>query len=221
MSTATTPVNGSTPVAEAAALSIPRLDRRTILVPIKGTAPLIVHRFAEKARRQMLDKMQGRKAVKEVKDPAAEFEAAKYLLDDGRPGFPSVAFKAAMVSAARFFDKSVTMVTLRQTVFLDGLYSTSSRQKLVAIQADDAVMREDVVTVGVAGHDLRYRPEYANWRAVLPIHYVASSLNRESVLALVDAAGTGVGVGEWRPEKNGDFGTFEVDSERNIEEVSL
>ena len=43
------------------------------------------------------------------------------------------------------------------------------------------------------------------------VTYVTSALTRGSVLSLIDAGGMGVGVGEWRPEKDGDFGTYAID----------
>lgn len=46
---------------------------------------------------------------------------------------------------------------------------------------------------------------------------VTSSISFESVISLIEAGGIGVGVGEWRPEKRGDFGTYQIDSTRNIE----
>ena len=101
MTAATVTTNGKAPKAPAKApaqssavntLSVPALRKECILVPIIGSSPLITHRFSEKAKRQMLDAMQGRKAPKEPKDPVAEFEAAKYKLDDGRQGFPATGF---------------------------------------------------------------------------------------------------------------------------------
>lgn len=50
--------------------------------------------------------------------------------------------------------------------------------------------------------------------------YVKSSLDKGSLLSLIDAGGMGVGVGEWRPEKKGDYGTYALDTEREIEVVS-
>jgi hypothetical protein len=55
---------------------------------------------------------------------------------------------------------------------------------------------------------------------VLVVTYVTSALTRGSVLSLIDAGGMGVGVGEWRPEKNGDFGTYRIDPDRPVEVVS-
>ncbi len=82
-------------------------------------------------------------------------------------------------------------------------------------------MREDVVTVGRGGTDLRYRPEFREWSAQLEVTYVTSALTRDSVLSLLDAGGMGVGVGEWRPERDGDFGTYRIDETKAIEVIDV
>lgn len=199
-----------------AQVSISRIGTETLRVPIIGTAPLIVHKFSEKSKQQMLDNMQGRKTPKEAKDPDREYEATFYRLDDGAYGFPVIAFKAAAVSACRFFGKQLPMTLARQCIFLDAEFSKVDGQKLARIVGTPR-MREDVVRVGMGGTDLRYRPEFTEWSTSLDVTFVKSMLTRESVLSLIDAGGMGVGVGEWRPEKRGDFGTFSIDGTRDVE----
>lgn len=199
-------------------IAIDRIPSESIIVPIIGTSPLIVHRFSEKAKRAMLDNMQGQRSPKEPKDPKTEYEAAFYELRDGGYGFPVIAFKAATVSAARFYGKSVTMTSLRQFLFFSGEPGKDGQQ--LAVLDGIPEMREDVVTVGQGGHDLRYRPQFTEWSTQLRVTYVKSALTRGSVLSLIDAGGLGVGVGEWRPEKKGDFGTYQIDPNRDVEIVS-
>lgn len=202
-----------------AQVSISRIGTETLLVPIVGTSPLIVHKFSEKAKRQMLDAMQGRKSPKQPKDPEAEYEAAFYRHDDGTYGFPVIAFKAASVGACRFFGKSMPMTLARQCIFFDAEFSKTDGQKLARIMGEPH-MREDVTRVGMGGTDLRYRPEFTEWSTEIEVTYVKSMLTRESVLSLIDAGGMGVGVGEWRPEKKGDFGTYQIDPTRDVAVVS-
>lgn len=197
---------------------ISKIATETIRVPIVGMTPLITHKFSEKAKRQMLDAMQGRKSPKEPKDPEREFRDAAYRLDDGGYGIPAIAFKSCTVSAARFFGKSVTMVGLRQTIFIAGEYSQNEGMMLARIEGVP-VQREDVVRVGNGGTDLRYRPFWADWTTKLDVTYVKSMLTRDSVLSLIEAGGLGVGVGEWRPEKRGEYGTFSIDQTQQIEIV--
>lgn len=194
---------------------IDQIASETITIPIIGTAPLLVHKFSEKAKKQMLDNMQGRKSPKESKDPKAEYEAALYKTKGGDYAFPAIAFKAATVGAARFYNKSVKMTELRQCIFLTG-EAGDDGQQMVVIEGEPE-MREDVVRVGNGGTDLRYRPQFIEWSTTLQVTYVTTMLTRDSLLSLVDAGGLGVGVGEWRPEKRGDFGTYKVDPTRTIE----
>lgn len=48
---------------------------------------------------------------------------------------------------------------------------------------------------------------------------MTSSLSRQSVLSLIDAGGMGIGVGEWRPEKRGEFGTYAIDVTMDVQVV--
>lgn len=206
------------------AVQINKIDAETLNVPIIGTAPLIVHNFSEKSRRQMLEAQQGKKKVKEVRDPRAEYEAAFYriLHDDGTEGygFPVTAFKAATTGAARFYDKSITMTALRQFMFMRGVMTKADAQMLVEINGEPE-MREDVVRLGGPSRsaDLRYRPMFPQWTCTLNVTYVKSSIDRTSILSLIDAGGMGIGVGEWRPERRGEFGTYAIDATREIEVI--
>lgn len=202
-------------MAEAPVIQIQRIAAETLLVPLVGTSPLIVHNWSDKAKRQMLDAQQGRKTVKELRDPQAEYESSLYRTEGGY-GFPVIAFKAATVGAARFFGKSVRMTELRQFLFMTGVPSADRSQILTPIEGEPK-MREDMVRVGMGGTDLRYRAEFQEWSAVIEVTFVTSALSRDSVLSLIDAGGMGVGVGEWRPEKRGQNGTFAIDSNREIE----
>ena len=205
-------------------ITIDKIDTETLLIPIVGTSPLIVHNFSEKSKRQMLEAQQGKKSVKQVRDPEAEYRASFYRLtrEDGSEvfGFPVTAFKAATIGAARFYGKSVRMTELRQFLFFKGLLSPSDPQQLVEIVGEPH-MREDVVRLSGPSRsaDLRYRPEFWPWSASLEVTYVKTSLSRDSVLSLVDAGGLGVGVGEWRPEKRGEFGTYKIDVDKGVEIV--
>jgi hypothetical protein len=204
-------------MTETAQVQIDRIAAEIIRVPLVSTSPLIVNRFSEKAKRQMLDAMQGRRSPKTPKDPEAEYQAAFYRLKDGGYGFPVISFKAATIGGARFYGKDVTMTMLRQCLFFRG-EAGEDGQQLCPIEGEP-IMREDVIRTSGRGRgtDLRYRPQFSEWSTTVEVVYVTSALTRGSVLSLIDAGGMGVGVGEWRPERGGDFGTYRVDPSRDIE----
>lgn len=205
-------------------IEINRIGTTTLVVPIVGTAPLIVHNFSDKSKRQMLEAQQGKKSPKQIRDPQAEYEAAFYRIanEDGpdKYGFPVTAFKASTIGAARFYGKDVSMTALRQFLFFHGTLTKADPQQLVEIHGTPE-MREDIVRLGGMSRsaDLRYRPQFIEWTTELRVTYVTSSLSESSVLSLIDAGGLGIGVGEWRPEKRGEFGTYAIDQDREIEVV--
>lgn len=206
----------------ASPIVIDRVSVETMVVPIIGTTPLIMHNFSEKARKEMLDGMQGKKKVKEPKNPQAEYEAAFYRIADEnhggeRYGFPVVGFKAATIGGARFYGKSISMTALKQFLFYKGIMTKADPQMLVEIVGEPE-MREDVVRLSGPSRspDLRYRPMFRDWSTSLTVTYVKSSIDKSSVLSLIEAGGMGVGVGEWRPEKSGEFGTYRIDPDREV-----
>ncbi len=201
-------------------ISLNRIKQETAVIEIAGTAPLIVHQWSEKAKRMMLDAQQGKKTPKIAKDPKQNWLDSMYRFagsdrDVTTPldshGFPSMAFKAATVKGgARAFGKSVKMTELRQSLLYlpDGAGDDGLQLTRLVIESEPS-MREDMVRVGMGTADIRYRAEYRKWSAVLRIQFMPHIIDIDSVVALVDAGGAN-GVGEWRPEKNGAFGTYEV-----------
>jgi hypothetical protein len=64
--------------------------------------------------------------------------------------------------------------------------------------------------------DLRYRPQFDDWSVKITAQVDADILSADILANLVKRAGFGVGIGEWRPEKGGDFGRFEIDQDFGI-----
>jgi hypothetical protein len=199
------------PGGTAVPIFIERLSQHTMDVKIVGTAPLIPHQWAEKSIRQMREKQfqtEKLKPRREAKNPEEEAHAATYWCEDGRPGMPATAFKAAMVGACRLFE-SLPMVQAKVLFYVEA----GDPGGLVPIDCERIKMREDLPRNANGSVDLRYRNQLEKWSATLTIRYVASRISQASILALVDAAGTG-GVGDWRPSApksaTGFFGTWEL-----------
>lgn len=206
--------------ATSAEIRLQRLELETAVIEIEGTNPLIVHQWSEKAKRMMLAAQQGKKTPKTAKDPHQDFLDSLYrfggtdrqnLLPLDTHGFPVAGIKAAAVKgSARAFGKSVKMTELRQSLlFLADGMGDDGLQLTRLVVPTEPTPREDMVRVGMGTADIRYRGEYATWKAVLRVQYLPNVIDLESVVAIVDAGGLN-GIGEWRPEKNGSFGTFKV-----------
>jgi len=178
------------------------------IIPVRiiGLRPLIFHKWSEKAKRMMREKQQ-KKAAKghEVRDPQAEFEASFYRNSNGEIAFPAIALKKALTGACRNVT-GVTMTLVRGAVFVVG-----DHEGLVRVDyKGEPEMREDAVTVGIDSADLRYRGQLTEWSMELTIKHNVSVISAEQVINLFRVAGFACGIGEWRPEKSGDYGQFDV-----------
>lgn len=190
------------PAKIATRIALPELDIRTIDIRLIGDSELICHRWSEKAVKEMLAKQMGTAtAGKEPKNPQKDYEDSLYKHPDGGYGFPSIAFKNAAVSACTSLGKSVTKVQARQAFHVVG--------ELVKIEGEPH-MREDMVRIGQGTADIRYRGAFAEWSTTVRVRYNARVLTDEQVVNLFNTAGFAVGIGEWRSERDGQFGLFHV-----------
>ncbi len=202
---------------QGAAIELPALAIQTIRIPLVGDSPLIVHAWSEKAIRAMAAKQQKKaSAGREAKDPWADFVGSLYWIDErpekptegdverGRFGFPAIAFKTAAVTACTSIG-GITKIAARQAFHVEG--------EMVEIKGPPPAMREDVCRVGMGTADLRYRGEFSPWSAELVVKFNANLMSASQVVNLFQTAGFAVGVGEWRPERDGPYGRFHVPSD--------
>lgn len=214
-------------------VDLPPMKLETIKLCVIGDSELIVHAWSEKAKKEMLDKQLKRpKSAKEAKNPEAEFLACLYRLDDGGYGFPSVAFKSAAVTAVTSVG-GMTKVLARQTfhvmgeeatctgVFTGDVALSQMRLDLVRILGSEPVMREDMVKIALGTADIRYRPQFWPWHAIPVIRFNSSVISAGQVAQLFDAAGFGVGIGEWRSERDGQSGLFHVATQPELDALGI
>lgn len=199
-------------VKGTAEVELPALKIKRATLSIVGISPLLTHAWDEKSKEQMRAKQQKQaKMAKAAKDPVACFNGAKYLDLEGRDCVPVLAFKNAIVSASRFIGKELPMTVLRGALFVRGQTRNAKGEDLIVLEFERCEMREDMVRVGMGTADMRYRPEYHGWKVKLPIEYNENVVSLAQIVNLVRLAGFSVGICEWRPEKDGQHGRFDVE----------
>lgn len=202
-------------------------------VTISGDTPIIMHAWSDKAKRMMLEAQQGKAKgkKKDIKRPADDFIQSMYWIE-GKPeysdnatdeeimtafekavkngakfGFPITAIKQAAISAAYRMGWSKDKMSLRGVFFLESDYGD-----MVEIQSDTPIIREDMVRIGQGTADIRYRGEFRNWKATFRIKYNRNGgYSLENIMNIINAGGFVCGIGEWRPEKDGSFGTYHIE----------
>lgn len=209
-------------------VAIKPIEMQTVEITIKGDTPLIMHAWSEKAKRMMLEAQQGKAKgkKKEVKNPVEDFINSMYWLTEqptegteeafdeaiakgAKFGFPVTAFKQAAISAAYRMGWVKDKMGLRGAFFIESDYGD-----MIEIKSDVPVMREDMVKIGMGTADLRYRGEFRNWSATFRVKFNANGqFSLENILNIINAGGTICGVGEWRPERDGQNGMYHIAAE--------
>jgi len=209
----------ATKTAETKEIIIPAIDIQGLTLKIVGDSPLIMHKWSEKAKKEILDKhMKKAKKGKDAKVPVADFIDSIYWLshepkektekgfaeaikNGATFGFPSVAFKASAVSAGYRSGVTKDKVSTYAAFHIDN--------EFVEINGIPE-MREDMVRIGMTV-DIRYRGEFKEWSAEVGVKYNASAISAEQIVNLFNLGGFACGIGEWRAEKGGTFGMYHVE----------
>lgn len=206
------------------AISAPRMA--LISVPIKGAhgSPLVISAFSAKARAQMRESQElgsvGKKRKpKDPKDFDAVYNGARHLAVDGWDGCAAAAFRSAAISACRLCGYKMTIGKMSVFVESDG-YSAADGTPLVRIHGTprpfEAMVRNQT---GVA--DIRVRPRWDEWSALLRIRFDREQFSDEDVINLLVRAGLQCGICEGRPDSANSFGLgwglFEIDTSKPIE----
>jgi hypothetical protein len=199
-----------TATATAEAVTLPDYGLERFALRIKSQSPLIAHRFGPKAIAGMEGSQQRTAKGRTARDPIADFNDARYTRSDGRDGFPLGGVAKAIVSAV-----------MRN---MDGIKGTEARAAFVLSSPDvdedgtvplitlaEPVMRKDRVKVGMT-HSLAYRPMYRDWAIDFDVTLYTGAMSRQQFLLAVQMAGDFIGIGDWRPEKSGSFGRFNVET---------
>lgn len=151
-----------------------------------------------------------------------------------RFGFPVTAFKQAAISAAYRMEWTKDKMSTRGCFFIEpdatNYYSgdlevdmarkdiiivpnVPRAEQLVEIHSDAPIMREDMVRVNNGAPDMRYRGEFQNWSCDLKIKYNTNGKYRlDQIINMINAGGTICGIGEWRPERDGQYGLYHIEA---------
>lgn len=219
---------------EGILVAMTKIEKKTVQLRIVGDSPLIVHAWSTKAKRMMLESQMGKSKgrAKPLRNPVDDFIQSLYWIshkpeypDDATPeecerafeeaiqsgaefGFPAQAVKLAGNSAAYRLGWVKNQMALR-----GAYYIAPDVGDLLIVHGDQPVMREDTVRIGMGSTDLRYRGEFRNWYMNLTITYTeAFGFDLEALINIINAGGFAVGVGEWRTERDGSFGTYHVET---------
>ncbi len=185
-------------------IAVVRANIQESIITIYGLTPLITDRISEAT----LDEIEGihtggAKKPRGFRDPESEWREKLYpIAGTNAFGFPGGGLKQAIVAAGyRCLGERMTHMRAMFSIPVE----------MVPIQGSEPRKRRDPGRLQGKTLTPIYRPEFpVPWSADVLFKYNASLVTLEQLVNLVDLAGFSIGIGAWRPEKDGNFGQFSV-----------
>ncbi|MCY3734611.1 MAG: hypothetical protein OXG42_10060 [Chloroflexi bacterium] len=182
---------------------------KEIAITIEGVSPLLIHRFTDTAQMQATSGTRSSIAT-DSESPHDQAEQALYLDEKGISGIPQPNVFRCIVDAGKFFKAGRSKVTTQKSSIIPACVGI--RELFLPIESADGwkVDTRPVRIPATGGRILRHRPCYDDWRLSFTVDLDESLISPKLFREIVDAAGTRIGLGDFRPDTKGPFGKFKV-----------
>lgn len=213
------------PKAKPTEIEVIQLHVGQVRLMLKGTSPLIFHRMAAKAKRELLmpagRKTMAQRAHTMKHDPIEEFIDSVHRWPAGldsqptRLLFPTPALKAALASAAKDIPTSVAKAQVGRLTWIEGDH--------VAVYGVPQLLMSVVRSADInKTPDIRTRAILPRWACEITVRFTQPVLTANTVATLMAAAGMIIAIGDWRQEKgSGSYGRFALADESDADYADI
>ena len=205
-------------------VSIKAPNFQTATFKVKGSAPLVIHRFSKKTKEEMKQKMETGKAAsskknREPKDTDSLYLESRYISGDGWDGFHAGAIRGALISACRLVGFRMTLAKLSLFVVADGWDKHEPQIPLIHIYGQPQ-KQEDMARVETGQPYVTVRAAYYDWSAKITLRWDGDQFTLVDVTNLLSRVGQQVGICEGRPDSKNSagmgWGLFDIEAEKQV-----
>ena len=188
-------------------------------VKIKGIRPIIMHNGAagldsrspaniEKAE---IARKRGsnRTASDDARLQELECQTSLWLDETEKASVPAGAIRACIETGARKLKQGPQV---REGLIVDAVLSFDYDEEKYGSTIEELGKTTQFTTGVVVQRNriLRTRAKFDEWEVTFRLDADDELVDKDQLEAWLDIAGRRIGLGDWRPEKSGDFGRFEV-----------
>jgi hypothetical protein len=188
---------------------------KTVNVTITGINPLLIHRFVEQDQQQSSSR---KVKIETSNDTRLTALSVANRRPDGTHYISSFALVNAMCSAGSNYKMKGSRKSVKFIVPSAVRIQTTDCTTTILVKGEPAtdvsfeVDARPVTIPATKGRIMRYRPRYENWSMKFELGILDDLVDVPLAHQLLTDAGIQIGIGDFRPEKRGPFGTFRVTS---------
>ena len=167
-------------------------------VKVEGLSPYLMHRFAGE------DKKVG--GAPGVEDYKKETEKALYKNSEGKIYIPNSQIHGCLVEAGKQM-KVIGKGKSTYSKLFGAFVLVEPMEIILSPQSYDVDSRSVVIQ---KSRVIRYRPKWDKWSVEFDIVAYEDGISGEAIKQALELGGKYSGIGDYRPQKKGPFGRFEV-----------
>ena len=195
-------------------------------IKLRGIRPLIMHNGAAllgKRSPASLEKMEiARKRLSDRTEAdddrirELECQMSIWFDDNGAPTIPAAAIRAAIETAARKLKQGAQV---REGMAVSGVTAFDYDREALGTTVEE-LGRNTQFTVPVVvqrNRLARTRAKFDTWSVTVVIEADDDLVDQQQLESWLTIAGRRIGLGDWRPERSGDYGRFVLEEVSRVE----
>ena len=137
-------------------------------------------------------------------------EGQLYLGLNGKPMIPQPNLLRCLVDGGQFFKAGRRQITTKESSLLVAAIDIEGTEIEIRHKQPWKVDTRPVVIPATKGRILAHRPMFDDWELVFLVKLDIKMINEKLFREIVDAAGSRIGLGGFRPARKGPYGRFHV-----------
>lgn len=185
-----------------------------INITIRGVTPLLHNRFTEAAE-QSVSNVQRRVLTGNKGTPRDQAEPKCYRDLEGRFIVPGPNLFRAIIDGGKFTKSGKSKLTTIKSSIIPSFCSIETLECLLTDHNDNClkdfeVDSRSVVIPSTGGRIMAHRPRFDQWQIKFVMLLDTNECDEKMMRVIVDDAGSKIGLGDFRPDRKGPFGKFNV-----------
>lgn len=192
-----------------------------ISITVEGISPLLVHAFTDADQIAASDGNRSSAASGDRGSPQEQAERHLYKGVDGGLMIPQPNVFSCIIEGGKFFKAGKSKITTMRSSLIPACVQIAEIEIPLASAGGWTVDTRAVRIPSTGGRIQRHRPCFHDWSLTFTVELDTKELSEKLLREIVDAAGSKIGLGDFRPACKGPFGRFKVTRWARSEETPV
>jgi len=131
-----------------------------------------------------------------------------YIDNKGKPYLPSEHIRGCLINGGGYIKSKVGSKAKSMKTIVAAMFMITP--DIIPLNDDWIIDKRSGVNHNVKGRVIVIRPKWNDWKAKFTLSVDNDTITQETIQNIIEYGGQYVGIGSFRPEKNGMFGRFKI-----------